>query len=959
MAKFKAKKRSDYKAPDFTAVSAELTFDLSDEKTRVSSLVRYRRLTADKKAPLVLDGEELSLVSVTLDGGSCKYQENTSGLVIEDVPDDFELAIENVISPVANSELMGLYKSDGCFCTQCEPEGFRRITYFLDRPDVLCRYRVTIIGPEYGYGVLLSNGNLVEKGVKKGRNYAVWDDPFPKPSYLFALVAGTFDIVRDSYKTKSGRNVSLELYVDRGSYERGLWAMQSIKDAMKWDEDRFNLEYDLDNFKVVAVDFFNQGAMENKSLNIFNSVYVMVDPELASDVDFYDVQSVIGHEYFHNYTGDRVTLRDWFQLSLKESLTVFRDQEFSADTASRTMSRLNAVSVIRGPQFDEDSSPVAHSVRPDEVSEMNNFYTVTIYDKGAEVIRMIHTLIGEEKFKAGLADYLKIYDGQAATVDDFIACMEKAGGISLAQFMRWYTQAGTPRVHARWSASDQDGTLTVSLSQETAPTRGQKEKAPFVIPMRLSFLDPKGHKVELRLQSNVNHGMNEHEADALKEPCSKDDLLVLKDVSQRFIFRQEQDLSSDNNIADPVSETDETKAQYLSKMQDKELAGQDLEAQRKEDEASLVNKDKSDDAHAQSYWGDGVRVKLSSLLPVLHEDFSAPVKLDAPYTDENLALMLRNCSDPFIKSYASFELQKRYVHDNMAGDNCAEPEALINALSGVIATVGPKSDLILVSKILGIESLNSLMQTFDGTLNLDRLIAVRKALSDKLSLALESGFKKLYETVRAQSPKYSVADMGRRMVNNQALYMCAQALKLRENLKEASALVLTHYKNARCMTDRLAAMKTAADLELECQDEIFNSFEKECGSESLVMDSYFRIRAAVSSEETVFTVRKLLKHQRFDITNPNRVRALVGTLARANPEALHRKDGAGYHLLGALIRRFNDSNAMLAASLVTPLLQFKRFDDERAALMQEELEKLSHITNISRGLSEKIEAALK
>lgn len=959
MAKFKAKKRSDYKAPDFTAVSAELTFDLSDENTKVSSLVRYRRLTTDKKAPLVLDGEELSLVSVALDGGACKYQENAAGLVIEDVPDDFELAIENVISPVANSELMGLYKSDGCFCTQCEPEGFRRITYFLDRPDVLCRYRVTIIGPEYGYGVLLSNGNLIEKGVKKGRNYAVWDDPFPKPSYLFALVAGTFDIVRDSYKTKSGRNVSLELYVDRGSYERGLWAMQSIKDSMKWDEDRFNLEYDLDNFKVVAVDFFNQGAMENKSLNIFNSVYVMVDPNLASDVDFYDVQSVIGHEYFHNYTGDRVTLRDWFQLSLKESLTVFRDQEFSADTASRTMSRLNAVSVIRGPQFDEDSSPVAHSVRPDEVSEMNNFYTVTIYDKGAEVIRMIHTLIGEEKFKAGLADYLKTYDGKAATVDDFIACMERAGGISLEQFMHWYTQAGTPKVHAKWSANDQDGTLTISLSQETAPSRGQKEKAPFVIPMRLSFLDPKGHKVELKLQSNSNNAIKAPKSDALSEPCSKDDLLVLKDVSQSFIFKLEQELSSESNTSDPVSETDETRAQYLSKMQDKELAGQDLEALHKEYEASLVNKTKSDKDKGQSYWGDSTDITLSSLLPVLHEDFSAPVKLDAPYTDDNLALMLRHSSDPFIKTYASFELQKRYVHANMLRDKCAEPEALINALSGVIATIGPKSDLILVSKILGIESLNALIQTFDGRLNLDKLIAVRKELSEKLSLALESGFKKLYETVRAQSPKYSVADMGRRMVNNQALFMCAQALKLKDHLKDASSLVLSHYKNARCMTDRLAAMNTAADLDLECQEEIFNSFEKEFGSESLVMDSYFRIRASVSSEETVFTVRKLLKHPRFDITNPNRVRALVGTLARSNPEALHRKDGAGYHLLGALIRRFNDSNAMLAAALVTPLLQFKRFDDERAALMQEELEKLSHIANISRGLSEKIEAALK
>nr|HAR79296.1 aminopeptidase N [Succinivibrionaceae bacterium] len=318
---YKAARRLDYTAPEFTATTTEMVFELADDATVVKTNTRYKRLTTNSKTPLRLVGEDLELVSVTIDGFSCKYKEEAGKLIVENVPDEFELQIENIISPIRNSELMGLYKSNGVFCTQCEPEGFRRITYALDRPDVLTKYKVTIFAPEYGCSVMLSNGNLIEQGKKNGRHYTVWEDPFPKPSYLFALVAGTFDILEDTYTTRSGRKVNLQLYVDRGYYDRGKWAMESIKEAMRWDEDRFSLEYDLDNFKVVAVDFFNQGAMENKSLNIFNSIYVLVDKESATDSAFFNVQSVIGHEYFHNYTGDRVTLRDWFQLSLKESLT--------------------------------------------------------------------------------------------------------------------------------------------------------------------------------------------------------------------------------------------------------------------------------------------------------------------------------------------------------------------------------------------------------------------------------------------------------------------------------------------------------------------------------------------------------------------------------------------------------------------------------------------------------------
>ncbi len=867
-AKFKACKRTDYKAPDFTAASVELTFELDDEKTKVLSLTRYRRLTQDRRAPLVLAGEELALKSVLLDGDSCKYREEKGRLIVEDVPDEFELAVENEIDPAGNTELMGLYKSDGVFCTQCEPEGFRRITYFLDRPDVLARYKVTIIGPEYGCGVLLSNGNLTEKGSRKGRQYAVWEDPFPKPSYLFALVAGTFDIVSDSFVTKSGRRVSLSLYVDRGSHDRGVWAMQSLKRAMKWDEERFGLEYDLDNFKVVAVDFFNQGAMENKSLNIFNSVFVMVDPQTACDRDFYDVESVIGHEYFHNYTGDRVTLRDWFQLSLKESLTVFRDQEFSSDVSSRTLARLAAVNVIRGPQFAEDASPVAHPVRPEEVMEMNNFYTVTIYDKGAEIIRMIHTLTGEEQFKAGLQLYLRSHDGQAVTIEDFVKCMEQASGRDLTgQFFRWYTQYGTPEVTVRREYSA--GRLTLHFSQKIPVSAKQPDPQPLLIPVRASFIAKDGS--------------------AVKAPeLPENGVLEFTRAQQDFEFSVPE-----------------------------------------------------------------------GTLPVLFEDFSAPVKLDADYSDEDYTLMLGNSGDPFIKADSCRMLQDHYIRSEIGrkDEDRADPKALIEALGKVIAASG-KTDLNLVAQCLTVAPLTQMMQSFD-TVDLDALCAARAALEERLALALEPQFGALLDKVKPASPRYSVADMGRRAVASQALYMKCLALRSRGKADEAAALSRSSFRQAGCMTETVAALRAAVHLDLGCKDELLKQFDERWHSNPLVMDTFFRIQASAPSEETVFTVRRLLKHPAFSLGNPNRVRALLGTLTRANPVALHRKDGAGYTLIIGAVRQLNDTNTQLAASLITPFLSFRRFDAERQQLMRAQLEKLYKLPNLARSVYEKIEAALK
>lgn len=496
----KAKYRKDYQQPEFTISTVDLTFELHPENTRVTNVMKVERQGSHSK-PLVLDGEDITLNSLKVNNEVIpaeKWKVENNQLVLETALDSFELTIENTVNPSANEALEGLYLAEGTYCTQCEAEGFRRISYFMDRPDVLAKYRTTVIADKEGYPYLLSNGNRVEyREIEGGKHLAVWEDPHPKPSYLFALVAGNFDLLEDTFTTKNGRNVELQLFVDKGNLHRAPHAMESLKNAMKWDEERFNLVYDLDIYMVVAVDFFNMGAMENKGLNVFNAKYVLANPETATDQDFLNIESVIGHEYFHNWTGNRVTCRDWFQLSLKEGLTVFRDQEFSSDLGSRAVNRINDVKVIRSHQFAEDASPMAHPIRPDKVVQMNNFYTVTVYNKGAEVIRMIHTLLGEEGFQKGMALYFERFDGQAVTCEDFVAAMEDANGADFKQFRNWYSQAGTPTVSVEQDYDAQQQKLTITLRQETPATPGQSEKAPFHIPVKWSTYSLKGQPLQL------------------------------------------------------------------------------------------------------------------------------------------------------------------------------------------------------------------------------------------------------------------------------------------------------------------------------------------------------------------------------------------------------------------------------------------------------------------------------
>jgi aminopeptidase N len=489
-------RREDYRPPDWLVPEVELDFRLNPEQSRVrATLVVVRNGEHDR--PLRLDGDELELLSVKVDGETASYRIEGAQLVIDLAAPSAKIETEVEIRPSANTKLMGLYASGGMLCTQCEAQGFRRITYFPDRPDVLSKYEVRMEADEPSFPILLSNGNCIATGKSDdGRHWAKWQDPFPKPCYLFALVAGDLEANRDRFTTASGRNVDLAIWVREADLPRTQHAMDSLKLAMAWDEKVYGREYDLDQFNIVAVSDFNMGAMENKSLNIFNSAYVLADHETATDADFDNIARVVAHEYFHNWSGDRVTCRDWFQLSLKEGFTVFRDQSFSADVGSAPVKRIEDVRVLRAVQFPEDQGPLAHAVRPDSYIEISNFYTATIYNKGAELIRMFHTVLGAEKFRAGTDLYFDRNDGKAATCDDFVAALEDGSGIDLERFKIWYSQAGTPKVRTRLEHDPDARTATLHLEQHIGPTPGQPIKQPMPIPLKTALIGAEtGHEI--------------------------------------------------------------------------------------------------------------------------------------------------------------------------------------------------------------------------------------------------------------------------------------------------------------------------------------------------------------------------------------------------------------------------------------------------------------------------------
>lgn len=847
-----AKYLKDYQAPLFQITHLDLNISLAGENSVIQATSSIERV-GEHLQPLRLDGEDIKLKSVKINGVESGYKEQSGQLIIDTDEQSFELEIVSVVDPESNTSLEGLYMSDGAYCTQCEAEGFRRITYFLDRPDVLAIYTVRIEANKTAFPFLLSNGNLVESGdLEGGLHFVKWHDPFPKPAYLFALVAGDFDLLEDEYITRSDRAVKLQVFVDKGNLHKAHHAIASLKKSMQWDETRFNLEYDLDIYMIVAVDFFNMGAMENKGLNVFNTKYVLADKASATDDDYHGIESVVGHEYFHNWTGNRVTCRDWFQLSLKEGLTVFRDQEFSSDVGSRAVNRIHAIKVMKNQQFAEDSGPMAHPIRPESVIEMNNFYTVTVYNKGAEVIRMMHTLLGEEKFQAGMALYFKRHDGQAVTCDDFVAAMEDASQVDLAQFRRWYSQAGTPQVTASESFDDSTNSYCLTLSQETPDTPGQSNKLPQHIPFDIELIDSEGNSL-------VNQ------------------VLDFKQQTQEFVFK--------NINTKPV--------------------------------ASLL------------------------------QDFSAPVKLDFDYSIEQLLHLMRFANSEVAKWEASVSLFSQSIWqcvDNLQNGKAMHIDSrLVDGFKGVL--LSESLNEALMAEILNLTSASSLIEQTDS-IDLDSLAIARQFAVNEIAQGCED---ELLAKVR-QLQNIDSADA--RALKNICLNLL---LKVDDSYRYIAE---QQFETADNMTDTLGALTALNSDNSSERTALMAAYESRWVETPLAMDKWFSLHATFANEGCIEQLEKLLQHDGFSMSNPNRVRSLIGVFAAGNTFEFHRKDAKGYDFLTKAIIELNTVNPQVAARIITPLIQFKKFDLERQALMRQSLENILAIDELSKDLYEKVTKAL-
>lgn len=861
-----AKYRKDYQAPSHSITELELTFDLFDSSTLVTAVSQVQQKNESNQ--LLLDGEGLELKSLKVNGVEWHdFQLLETGLSISSLPQQFELEIITQINPEANTALEGLYKSGGAFCTQCEAEGFRRITYYLDRPDVLAKYTTTVIADKLQYPYLLSNGNRIDQGdLSEGRHWVKWQDPHPKPAYLFALVAGDFDVLRDQYKTKSGRDVALEIFVDKGNLDRAGHAMTSLINSMKWDEERFDLEYDLDIYMIVAVDFFNMGAMENKGLNVFNSKFVLANEKTATDTDYLGIEAVIGHEYFHNWTGNRVTCRDWFQLSLKEGLTVFRDQEFSSDLGSRAVNRISNVRTIRGPQFAEDASPMSHPIRPDKVIEMNNFYTLTVYEKGSEVIRMMHTLLGEAAFQKGMKLYFKRHDGTAATCEDFVSAMEDASGVDLAQFRLWYSQSGTPIVSVSSEYNAQQQTYSLTIEQVTEETHEQKEKAPLHIPFDIELYAKDGDVIPLQCNG---------------KPIAN--VLNVKDAKQTFVF--------ENVTEKPV--------------------------------------------------------------PSLLREFSAPVKLEYEYSDDELTFLMVNARNEFARWDAGQMLLAKYIRSNVlgvqAGKDVDLAESVIDAFRGVL--LSDSLEPAFIAEMLSLPSHNEVSGWYKRV-DVDAIAMVLKAIKVQLSNALEDELTAVYNSLKQAHYSIDHQSIGKRALRNTCLAYLAYTTK-------GNDLVVAQYNTANNMTDTMAAMSAANSAQLACRESLMADYSDKWKHDGLVMDKWFILQGTNPAQNVLDVIKQTMDHEAFSLKNPNRIRSLVGSFLNANPVNFHAKSGEGYRFAGEILRELNNSNPQVASRLIDPLLKFRLYDEERQALIKTELEMLKSMDDLARDLFEKVTKALE
>ncbi|MEP1472422.1 MAG: aminopeptidase N [Halieaceae bacterium] len=872
----------DYTPPAFLIDTTELSFELYEDHALVHSKLTVRCNPAvEQGAPLTLHGQDLELLALTVDGRSLtedEYNVGAESLEIITVPASFELRCTTRIKPQDNTSLEGLYKSRTMFCTQCEAEGFRKITYYLDRPDVMSVYTVSIEADSDRYPVLLSNGNLQKQETPAaGRQRVTWHDPFPKPAYLFALVAGDLAFIEDSFRTRSGRDVTLRIYVEEKDLGKCDHAMLSLKNSMRWDEEVYGREYDLDIFNIVAVDDFNMGAMENKSLNIFNTSCVLCSPDTTTDAGFQTVEAIVAHEYFHNWSGNRVTCRDWFQLSLKEGFTVFRDAEFSADMGSRTVKRVEDAMVLRTLQFAEDAGPMAHPVRPDSFIEISNFYTVTVYEKGAEVVRMIHTLLGAENFRAGSDLYFDRHDGQAVTCEDFVLAMEEASGVDLGQFRRWYSQAGTPVVTVRDHYDEDAQTYTLDVSQSCPATPGQKDKQPMVIPLALGLLGDAGNL--------------------------------------------------------PVN-----------------LAGESADPDTEDNTHRVVLIDKPD----QTLVFEQVREQP---VPSLLRGFSAPVRLDYPFTKDALFALISRDDDGFVRWDSAQQLAVKVIHeveaDLQAGTDVSVDPIFADAVGNLLADAS--LDPAMVADMLKLPGENYLAELASqaGGANVDTIHAARSAARASIAGGQRGALLERYHGLETDQPyRPDGAQIAARSLRNVCLdYLAAEG-------EAGVALAEQQFRAAGNMTDRLAALRAIAFEGNDAQrDEAMQMFYDDWHHDALVINQWFQVQSSIPVGDGLARVRGLLEHPDFDLLNPNKVRALVGNFANNNPVNFHRADGEGYRFLADIVIELNTRNPQIASRLLNPLTKWRNYAG-RDTLMRTQLERLAATPELSRDVFEVVSKSL-
>lgn len=862
--------RKDYVPSDFLIETAHLHVDLHDDETRVKSVLTLKRNVQANtpEAPLVLDGEAMDLQAVVLDGAPLtaeQYQLTAEYLTIKAVPDSFVLETEVILKPQENTTLMGLYQSRGNYCTQCESHGFRRITYYLDRPDVLARFTTTITADKTRYPLLLSNGNCVEtKALSDNRHEVRWEDPTLKPCYLFALVAGDFDVLEDEFTTMSEREVSLRLYVEKGFLEQADYAMEALKRSMRWDEETFGCEYDLDIYMIVAVSDFNMGAMENKGLNVFNTKYVLAKPETATDKDYVDIEAVIGHEYFHNWSGNRVTCQDWFQLTLKEGLTVLRDQLFTEDMTSKAVARLNTANVVRHQQFAEDGGAMAHPIRPDSYIEMNNFYTLTVYRKGAEVIRMLRTLLGVDTFRKAMDVYFSRHDGQAVTTEAFVKVMEDVSGKDLTQFRRWYSQAGTPQLDLRGQYDAAQKRFTLTVKQSCPATPGQSHKEPFHLPLSMGLLSQAGEDLPTQLVGEASAKQGER-------------ILEIREPEQTFQFV-------------------------------------------------------------------GVNERP---VPSLLRGFSAPVKWDYPYTDEELLVLLRSDNDAFSRFEAGQAFSMRLIFTLLNAHQKNKPlnmdSRLVDVFKELLLQEG--EDRQFIAALLLLPDVSYLAQQMPVA-DIEGLYVVIQFVRQALATALAPVFLRVYQSNQLAAYRYDMEDVGKRALKN----VCLDYL-VHTDLEEYQRLAYQQFSESDNMTDKMGALAALNHQTSELRERALSEFYAQYQHEPLVVNKWLALHAASTLPDTLERLDALMQHEAYDMSNPNNVYAVWVTLG-ANVMHLHRADGSGYRVLADQVLALDSINAQVAARVLQPLTRWSNVDDARKQHIQRALQRIVDTKGVSNDVYE-------